>query len=164
MQIRNYAISGAWISKGGNQTISEAWETMNDEADIITVFAGTNDNLNTNPLGTMEDRTNTTFYGALHVLYSGLINKYPGKKIGIISIMLRSGYRAGDNSTWDRKNNAILEVAKYYNLPVFKAHEEFNLNANIPLIKEKFIEDGLHPNEDGQKIMARRLKKWLESL
>lgn len=164
MQVRNYAISGAWISKGGNQTISEAWETMEDEADIITVFAGTNDNLNTNPLGTMEDRTNTTFYGALHTLYNGLINKYPGKKIGIISIMLRSGYRAGDNSTWDRKNNAILEVAKYYNLPVFKAHEEFNLNANIPLIKEKFIEDGLHPNEEGQKIMARRLKKWLESL
>ena len=165
MTVRNYAVSGAWISKGGNQTISEAWETMDDDADLITVFAGTNDNLNTNPLGTMDDRTNTTFYGALHVLYSGLINKYAGKKIGIISIMLRSGYIAGDGSNWDKKNNAILEVAKYYNLPVFKAHEELNLNPNIPLIKETFVEDGLHPNERAQKeIMARRFKKWLESL
>jgi lysophospholipase L1-like esterase len=165
MTVRNYAKSGAWISKGGDQTISEVWETMNDDADMITVFAGTNDNLSVNPLGVMSDRTNTTFYGALHVLYSGLINKYPGKKIGIISIMSRSGYYPNDDSVWDKKNKAILEVAAYYNLPVFKAHEELGLSANIPIYREKYIEDGLHPNEAAHRdIIARRLKSWLESL
>ena len=165
MTVRNYAKSGAWISDGGTLTISNIYDTMDDDADIITVFAGTNDDLSVNALGTMSDRTNTTFYGALHILYSGLVNKYPGKKIGVISIMSRSSYIPGDGGPWDRKNNAILEVAKYYNIPVFKAHEEFNLPVHIETIKNMYVPDGLHPNEAAHRdVMARRLKKWLESL
>ena len=38
------------------------------------------------------------------------------------------------------------------------------LQPNVPVIKEKFCPDGLHPNDAGHAIIASRLKGFLESL
>ena len=50
-------------------------DKMEDDADIIVVFGGTNDYGHGDaPLGDREDRNSDTFYGACHELYCKLIN------------------------------------------------------------------------------------------
>ena len=53
-------------------------EKMSDDANMIIVFGGTNDFGTEISLGSMTDRIQSTFYGALHVLLTSLINKYIG--------------------------------------------------------------------------------------
>ena len=66
---------------------------MTDDAEIIIVAAGTNDwNYAWTPLGDMASRTNYTFYGALHNLCIGLLNKYIGKTIIFMTPIKRKKY------------------------------------------------------------------------
>lgn len=163
MDVVNYAVSGATIAVGAKATLSETYVNMRDDADIITVFAGVNDRSNT--LGTMADRTNNTLYGACHVLFKGLMEKYPGKRLGIITPMMAQSEMANEGSgKLEQIVNAIIKVANYYCIPVFDAYRGIPINANLAIHKTTYITDGLHPNPAGHEIIARRLEKWLESL
>ena len=65
---------------------------LDSDADVIMVFGGTNDFGHGDvPLGTINDRDNTTFYGALHVLYRQLWEKYPTATITPLSIYQPTG-------------------------------------------------------------------------
>ena len=56
------------------------------DADIVFVLGGVNDyGAGDAPLGKITDNTNDTFYGALHVLYSSLIEKYHNSMIVIVT-------------------------------------------------------------------------------
>jgi hypothetical protein len=63
---------------------------MDDDADLITVFGGTNDFNANSPIGTIADTASTTFYGSLHILIEGLIDKYPSKAIAFIASRQKS--------------------------------------------------------------------------
>lgn len=57
-------------------------EELDEDADIIGVFGGTNDfGHGDAPLGTFGDRTVYTFYGACHYLMNRLVERFPGKAI-----------------------------------------------------------------------------------
>ena len=77
MTFENYGISGSTLAyHASRQPMCVRYTDMPDDADLITVMGGTNDIRNGIELGTMSDRTNTTYYGALHVLLGGLYKKY----------------------------------------------------------------------------------------
>ena len=79
MNFYNYGISGNYLTHNNSNTgMSERYVDMVDTADLITFMGGTNDVRNNKQLGTFSDRTNTTYYGALHVLMQGLYTKYIG--------------------------------------------------------------------------------------
>ena len=58
----------------------------------------------------------------------------------------------------------IREVAEYYSLPVLDLYASSGLQPEIKEIQENFIPDGLHPNDNGNAVIANRLKKFLENL
>mgnify|MGYP004464467189 FL=1 len=60
--------------------------------------------------------------------------------------------------------NIIREVAEYYSLPVFDLYANSGLQPELAEIREKYIPDGLHPNAEGHKIIATKLKSFLEQL
>ena len=64
----------------GKEKLSELLGDMPEKADAIVVFGGTNDFGHGQALlGTPDDRTPETFWGACHVLMQGLMEKYMGK-------------------------------------------------------------------------------------
>ena len=85
--VRNYGISGTRFARQHTPTISSPRfdldfcsrvGQMDDDADIIVVFGGTNDfGHGDAPMGTPNDRTPDTFWGACHTLMSSIIEKYP---------------------------------------------------------------------------------------
>ena len=148
----------------------ERFDQMDDDADGVVGFGGTNDYGHGDaPLGKFEDRTPDSFYGACHYLYSGLIKKYLGKPIVIITPL----HRANESSDTGNKSggeilkvyvDAIREVAEFYSLPVLDLYASSGLQPQVEEIKNAYIPDGLHPNDEGHKIIAYKLKKFLENL
>lgn len=166
IKVNNYGISGSRIAvwEGHNQPMCIRYANMTDDADIITVFAGTNDFGNSVTLGDITSTDTGTFYGALNVLCKGLIEKYPGKRIGFITPIQRYGVPFDDNK-WQSYQNAIKEVCGKYSIPVLDGTKEVGLAiSSVSSIKDRYTIDGLHLNDDGHKIFARRVLSFIESL
>ncbi len=176
---QNYGIGGTRIARQKTPT-EEKWDRdfisrvpeMDADADIVVVFGGTNDfGHGDAPIGTMSDRTPYTFYGALHCLYTALIEKYPDVPIVALTPLHRitEDIPTGDNKpapvgTLKEYVNIIREVAEYYSLPVLDLFKESGLQPKIPVIQQKYVPDGLHPNDAGNEILAHKIARFLEML
>ena len=176
---QNYGIGGTRIARQKTPT-EEKWDRdfisrvpeMDADADIVVVFGGTNDfGHGDAPLGAMSDRTPYTFYGALHCLYTALIEKYPGVPVVILTPLhrLNEDNPKGDNKpapvgTLKEYVNIIREVAEYYSFPILDLYKESGLQPKVPIIQQKYIPDGLHPNDDGNAILAHKIARFLEML
>ena len=104
---RNYGICGSRIARQQDDgrldlfpdTFCDRADRMDPDADIIVVFGGTNDFGHGNaPLGMMADRTDASFFGALHVLCRKLIRKYPASEIVLWTRSRRRSRAAGRSS------------------------------------------------------------------
>ena len=183
-EIRNYGISGTRfaLQKGTPlrpkdtfvdvNSFSERYDKMDDDADVVVVFGGTNDfGHGDAPMGAFCDRTPDTFYGACHYLFSGLIRKYLGKTIVIMTPLHRTNETKNNGQekvygfgTLKDYVNAIREVAEFYGLPVLDLFATCPIQPEIEEVREAFMPDGVHPNDEGHKIIAQRLKAFLEVL
>ena len=162
----NYGYSGSRIAvegSAGDPTYDNAmvirYASMIADADYITVLGGINDANNQLPLGTLGDTDISTFYGALEVLITGLLTKYPGKAIGFITPPHYQG--ATGHQTYV---NAIKEACARYAIPVLDLHSNGGMNTMTTAFSQMFYSDGLHPNELGQSVMARKICAFLGTL
>ena len=181
---RNYGISGtrfalqhAKASCPDDEFVDKnafcrRFSQMDDDADVVIVFGGTNDYGHGDaPIGGFSDRNPDTFYGACHYLFSGLIKKYLGKPIVIMTPLHRIGenintgtHKTQGYATLKEYVNIIREVAEFYSLTVLDLYATSGVQPEIKEIQDKYIPDGLHPNDEGHKIIAHKLKCFLHSL
>ena len=171
---RNYGISGTRIArqKGDNPADSLAYcdrfGGMDDDADIVVVFGGTNDYGHGDaPIGRFEDRTGETYYGACHALMGGLIEKYPAATVVFITPPHREGEdtpSAANGLPLGAYVQIIRETAAYYAIPVLDLYTIGGIQPNLPASRERYCPDGLHPNAAGHAIIVSRLRGFLEAL
>ncbi|MBE6536880.1 MAG: SGNH/GDSL hydrolase family protein [Ruminococcaceae bacterium] len=173
---RNYGISGTRLAKQQTPTASNPkfdrdfcsrFDEMEDDADLIVVFGGTNDfGHGDAPIGEMSDRTSETFFGACHYLMSGLINKYPESKIVFMTPLHRVSESNKNVNGVDLECyvNIIKRVAAYYSLPVIDLWSCSGIQPCVPIIKEKYCPDGLHPNDKGHERLAEVVGSFLSNL
>lgn len=170
---RNYGIGGTRIAR--QQTPSEnqrhdldfcgRYAEMEDDADVVLVFGGTNDfGHGDAPFGTMADRTVDTFYGALHTLYRGLIEKYPAATIVVLTPLHRLVEENARGQSLRQFVEAIREVAEYYSLPVLDLYASAGMQPQVPIIREAYMPDGLHPNDAGYQILANKVASFIKAL
>ncbi|GEM_PF-2503617 len=137
--------------------------------DIITIAAGVNDD---NIIGSFSDRTNSTFYGALHVLLVGLRSRFFDTRIGFIAPIPymktteNVRYIEGDMSNRPYlKYKAIKEVCAYYGIPVWNGNTEFGASPyDSAAWRTKYMNDGIHPTTDGQIWYANRVENFILGL
>ncbi len=177
---RNYGIGGTRIARQKTPSEIERHDLdfcmrvaeMQPQADIVVVFGGTNDfGHGDAPIGNFSDRTPDTFYGALHTLYTSLIEKYPQSVI----VLLTPLHRLNENNPkGDRKPEPVAtlkeyvqiirEVAEYYSLPICDLFANSGIQPAISVMKERYMPDGLHPNDAGHEILALKIAHFLENL
>lgn len=159
-------VAGSRIAYGVEQNdvkycIGSRYQYLDDNADLIIIAGGTNDWVHNGvDLGTMTDRTNVTFYGALHLLCVGLIEKFPSKQIAFMTPIKRTNYLDHTNKfgkTLEEYADAIIEVCGYYGIPVIDLFHELCMNPSIPIQKELYFADDTHPNTAGQKRMGDKV-------
>lgn len=163
--VRNYGINGSTIAKvdesDSRASMALRYTAMDNDADIITVFGGTNDWGLRVPLGSMKDRTVDTFYGACHVLLWGLIDKYPVKTIAVISPIQRDLNKDGiPDDGLIQYLEVLREVAGYYSIPFLDLYR----GGGIFVGDTGIIPDGTHPNATGHRIIANKIGSFLNSL
>ncbi len=175
---RNYGIGGTRIAR--QQEPSEIAQfdfdfcqrvaDMDPDADVVIVFGGTNDyDHGDAPIGEFADRTPDTFYGALHTLYTSLIEKYSDSYIIVITPLHRIDEdvihpcKGGVKAPLKKYVEIIREVAEYYSLPIIDLYAMSGMQPEIPIIKEKFMADGLHPTDLGHKIIAKKVVAFLKN-
>ncbi|MBR3961162.1 MAG: SGNH/GDSL hydrolase family protein [Clostridia bacterium] len=179
---RNFGVSGTKIqnmvfqyeNEAKNESFIKRVERMDDDADVIVVFGGTNDwGEGDAELGNMEDRNPHTFYGACHTLFLSLIEKYPNAEIVVLTPLHRrrenvpkaDGLRHIENDCiLEDYVKIIREVAEYYSLPLLDLWKCSRLQPAVPIIRDMYMPDSLHPNDAGHEIIASRIVGLLKTL
>ena len=60
--------------------------------------------------------------------------------------------------------DAIRAIAGYYGIPVLDLFRTSGMQPEVEVLRERFMPDGLHPNDAGHCKIANRLKGFLLSL
>ena len=179
-EVKNYGIGGTRIAKQSKISLSEESDRdfmsrvdeMDSEADVVVVFGGTNDfGHGDSTIGDFSSRDECTFYGALHILCTSLINKYPKADV-IFMTPLHRVSEDDDVNEIGLKREALLsgyvdiikEVAGYYSLPVLDLFNTSGIQPKVDIIREIYMPDGLHPSDAGAEKIAKRLYNFLLSL
>ncbi len=167
----NFGISGTRIARQKNPTVESPSfdldfcmraEKIDGNYDFIVVFGGTNDfGHGDAEIGNFTDRTPDTFYGALHTLYNTLIKNHKEAKIVVMTPICRYDQKIDSDSglTLEDYISPIKEVAKFYNLPIFDVY----MPNGIAVMENSLLADGLHPNNDGHKKLARLIISFLQN-
>lgn len=169
---RNYGISGTRIARRRvpyaipefDWDMASRYQIMEPDAEVIVLFGGTNDYGHGDaPIGQMEDRTPWTFFGALHCLCRGLIERFPDSTIVIMTPLHRE-YEDMDTPHLQPFVEAIRQVAEFYALPVLDLFATSGMQPRVPVIREKYFADHVHPNDAGHEVIAYKLRRFLENL
>ncbi len=140
---------------------------MDPDADLIVVFGGTNDfGHGDAPFGASKDRTADTFCGALHELYTSLLEKYPEAVIMVMTPLHRASECEPNmhGKVLADYVSAIRAAAEYYSLPVLDLWAVSGIQPAVPVMKDMYMPDGLHPNDAGHVILTGKIVKFIENL
>ena len=140
---------------------------MDPDAELIVVFGGTNDfGHGDAPFGDFSDRTADTFCGAIHELYVSLLEKYPTATIMVITPLHRSTEDIPNMHGKVLKDyvDVIRRGAEYYSLPVLDLYATYGVQPAVPVMKDTFMPDGLHPNDAGHVILTNKIAQFIKNL
>ena len=173
---RNYGIGGTRIARQRQvPSCAPRWDLdfpsrvpeMDPDADLIVVFGGTNDYGHGDaPFGDFSDRTADTFCGALHELFTALLTKFPAAQFVILTPLHRDGEDTPNmhGKTLRDYVDMIRQTAEYYSLPVLDLYASYGVQPAVPVMKEMYMPDGLHPNDAGHIILTHKIVKFIQSL
>jgi len=182
MTVYNYGKSGT----GFFNRYNVADDIVETDIDFVVVFLGTNDwgnqtSENQKLLGAFGDTGTTTISGCINTTLTKLINKFP-----LIPLVIFTPLPRGNNYGLNAAKNAygynlkdlvdlLHQYATHFSLPILDLYSgstlyPWNATANEYYFKppEGSIYppngDGLHPNEEGHKVLAHIIKVPLESI
>ena len=152
-KVNNYGVGGTCITSGDISEqnsqyggFCDRYSSMSDDADLITVWGGTNDFLDTATFGTSSDSSSDTYYGALNVLCKGLKAKYPSKSIVFMTPVNFSSENHGGKTLLDYVN-AMKEVCKKHSIPVIDLYNDSGIT--LSNLSQYTVEDRIHLNALG---------------
>ena len=136
-------------------------------ADVFLIAGGTNDWGTDVPLGKKTDETDVSFYGGLYALYSCVKKQNPTAKIFVVLPLRRQGEKTTKNAQGlllDEYRAAIVNRANSFGFYVIDGRL-LAIDPDDEKDREKYILDGLHPNQAGHQLYAELLyseiKKYL---
>lgn len=178
-QTFNFGISGTRIARqlkpsdcpDFDECFKDRAEKIPTDMDVVVIFGGTNDFGHGDArFGCFEDRDEYSFYGALHALLQMLITKYPRAYI----VYMTPLHRLSEAKTVNEIGipchplkdyvAAIREVCEYYSIPVVDLFSISGMQPGIPIVKEIYMPDGLHPSDEGAKRLAELLLSHLRAV
>lgn len=180
-------ISGTTVgtANGSETAFVLRYDTMRDDADLVTVKGGTND-FGVTSQGKSGDRVTTTYRGALRILMEGLIQKYPDRPIVFFTPIRRcEGGQTVDtmNRFGDKLSDfaeAVKEIGADYDIPVVDLYNVAELDFTSKVIssagfddnnvwhdavcEDDRMPDGLHPSGKGHVTLAEYMMKSMKRL
>ena len=177
-RVYNFGISGTRIAKQLKPSVNTRWDKyfasriddMPKNADLIFVFGGTNDfGHGDAPFGELGDTDGYSFSGGLHDLFTRLINKYPFANI----VCMTPLHRCSENEKATKPDGEFIlrdyvqrikETTEYFSIPTIDLWQISGIQPSIPLVKDTFMPDGIHPSDAGYKKLFDIVNAYVEAL
>ena len=135
---------------------------LNETADFTFIFGGTNDySLGDAELGDINSESYFTFYGALKNLVKDLLKKFDNDKICFILPLSRFDEdKVINHGNLPQYRNIIKEICDLNKIDYLDLCDELPVPNTDG--KSEYFKDGLHPNKQGHKLIARNIIKYLK--
>ncbi len=160
---------------GGNMTAIAGFVDSITEADVMTVWAGTNDWYGGVSLGTLLGTDRNTYYGALRHVCEEVSTNLPGCKLLFITPLQRA---TTNTDTWEedargfKKNpttghtledfaNAMIATAEIYGFPVL---DMFHCGGVNKINIDAWTSDKLHPSKAQFERLAWKIISKINSI
>lgn len=180
MILTNFAQNGTTITRKTTTTsgatfldtdsvYAKVMDNLNNpvDADYIIVFGGTNDIARNDqcPLGTIDDATSQTFYGALNAICQRLIQTYPSGNICFITPYIRNVGLA-NMEICKKYIKAIHDVCeKHGGIPVFDNSVDGGVDfSNSYQAKALTMQDSYHLNKAGHLRAMHKYEVFLQTI
>ena len=171
----NYGISGTRIAKQTAPSENPRFDLdflsripdLDADADAVIIFGGTNDwGHGDAAFGSFRSRHPYTFCGAMHTMCTMLCEKFPTAQLVILTPLHRAGEENDSIAGFPLKQyvDAIRDIAEYYAIPVLDLYKNSGLQPAVPVIRDMYMPDALHPNDAGHALLANKIVKFLETL
>ncbi len=183
LSMKAMGVSGSCVSATSDYGTSNSplinRYTSIPDSDVITIYMGTNDYGHETPLGTIDDKGDISFYGALNTIIPGILAAHPNSRLIWITPTHRYGRGTsgilGTAFTYDyipngRGHNlkdyvdAIKAVCERHSVPVIDLFNISGIDPSISEVRSKYMPDGLHPNEAGHEKIASIIAASIENL
>lgn len=170
INVVNFGVSGSGYKNPTDDGDQEFYKRINNiptDADVVTIFGSGNDL--SYDIGDINDETADTICGCVNLAIKNALTRIPTCKLGIVTPTPWWTY------TPDKADNkmmqmceAIKKVAMKWSIPVLDLYYSSNLHPNIEACRNAtYSRDdggGVHPDENGHKIIANRFRAFLEEI
>lgn len=148
--------------KDDNKDFNYRLKDLDDKADFTFIFGGTNDySLGDAELGDINSESYFTFYGALKNLVKDLLKKFDNDKICFILPLSRFDEdKVINHGNLHQYRNIIKEICDLNKIDYLDLCDELPVPNTDG--KSEYFKDGLHPNKQGHKLIARNIIKYLK--
>ena len=176
-KVFNHGIGGTRFTPQIKPSANTIWDKdfisrvpeLEENADAVVVFGGTNDfGHGDAPFGDISDTDVNTYCGACDHLMRILVEKYPSKPIIFMTPLHRVMEETLINEIGlERKPlteyvRVIREKAEKYSILVLDLFATSGMQPEIEVQNKLYFADGLHPNDEGHKRIAEKLKNFME--
>lgn len=167
----NMGLSGSGYAKKAdtNQAFYQRISNVPVDADVVTIFGSGNDGSSGLDIGSPTDSGTTTLCGCINTTIDTLIEIMPTVSLGIVAPTPWVGQQPSNTTSWMAQYvDAIKTICEYRSIPFLDLYHSSNLR---PWTEEgraacysKDEGNGVHPDENGHKLIAPRFKAFLETL
>lgn len=145
----SYPISSIGKAQCFNTTYSE----IALDTDYIFVFGGTNDYQYSVPVGTIADREDISFYGAVFSLINKIRTRNPNAKLVFFTPLHRSDEIKSDGTKLIDYVNAIRDMCELCSIKVVDLYKNSGFS-NVVKEMQQYYADGLHLTQDGYNLLG----------
>lgn len=172
MVVVNEAKSGSYITHSENRTDAFSdtrYTNIPADADYITIKIGINDSSNNVPIGTINDTTNTTFYGAWNVVLEHLVTNHPFAKIGvIITNGAKKEYADAEIAVCEKWGIPYLNEAYGKDIPLMLRSNRSEVSEVAKNVRNSAFSvkwgTNNHPNAKSHEFESTIVEAWLRTL
>lgn len=165
----NLGVSGTGYKKPYNSGLP-FWQrvsTIPANSDVITIFGSGNDLSQT--LGTVTDTGTETICGCINTTIDDIRSTYIGANLGIITPTPWIQYPTTDaGNKMDLYADALVEICKRKGVPFLDLYHGSNMLPWEQAFREAYYTrddgNGVHPDENGHKLFAPKIRAFLETL
>ena len=159
--------SGYMRKHESNDAFYQRVDTIPLDCDVITIFGSGND-VGANPLGTIDDTGTDTICGCINTTIDNILNRFlNAKKLPYLGIVTPTPWKDYDDN-FKAYCNKIVEICEKRSIPCLNLFTCSNLHPNNAEFRSiAYAKDnggGVHPSEEGHKVIAPRFESFLESL